>query len=105
FPYGTSAKGPYLEKTVKVGSYAANAWGLHDMHGNVWEWCRDWYGDYPTGAVSDPTGAPPGSIRVIRGGSWNFGAEYCRSAARGGSSPDYRNRNLGFRVAAVPAGR
>ncbi len=67
FPYGTTEKGPYLEKTSPVGSYPANAWGLHDMHGNVWEWCQDWYGDYPHGAIKDPQGGINGGRRVLRG--------------------------------------
>ena len=69
FPYGTDKKGPYLEKTTHVGKYPANAWGLHDMHGNVWEWCAYWYGDYPNGAIRDPEGVSNGELRVLRGGS------------------------------------
>ena len=87
------------DKTVAVGSFASNAWGLHDMHGNVWEWCQDWYGDYPTGSATDPKGPSSGVLRVFRGGSWGDGARICRSADRFGYTPDYRFNFLGFRLA------
>lgn len=97
-PYGGGRKGEYLEKTVKVGSYGPNAWGLHDMHGNVWEWCHDWMGECPKGEVIDPTGPPSGQVRVLRGGSWSGRARGCRSAFRGGCDPSRRGRNSGFRL-------
>jgi formylglycine-generating enzyme required for sulfatase activity len=104
YPYGTSAKGAYLEKTASVGNYAANAWGLHDMHGNVWEWCRDWYDrNYYEDEQNDPTGPTSGVARVIRGGSWYDVAQGCRSAFRGRDSPDVRDFSLGFRPALVPS--
>ena len=85
-------------KTHPVGRKAPNAWGLHDMLGNVWEWTGDWKGDYPGGAVTDPVGPRSGSSRVDRGGSWINGARICRSANRSGYSPGDRNINLGFRL-------
>jgi formylglycine-generating enzyme required for sulfatase activity len=106
YPYGGAAKGPYLERATPVGNYPANALGLYDMHGNVWQWCADWYGDYPTANVTDSTGpAPgPGSGRVIRGGGWGGRASYCRAAYRRGVAPAYRDNDLGFRLARVPSG-
>ena len=86
--------------THPVGQKTSNAWGLYDMHGNVWEWCLDWYGDYPTGSVTDPTGPVSGSSRVLRGGYWNLSAWYSRSAYRY-YDPLYRNFHFGFRVVLV----
>lgn len=87
------------DSTEPVGTKQANAWGLYDMHGNVWEWCLDWEGDYPGGNVTDPIGASSGSNRVNRGGSWLYSADNCRSAYRDGSDPGFRGNDLGFRLA------
>ena len=81
-----------------VGSFNANAWGLHDMHGNVWEWCQDGYAKYPTGSVMNPTGAVTGGNRVLRGGSWVNRPEHCRSAYRGQGKSTCRSSDLGLRV-------
>ena len=99
-PYQNFSKGTYLAKTMPVGSYPPNAWGLHDMHGNVWEWCSDWYGDYNTSQQTNPQGPSYGSDRVGRGGSWLNDAEFCRSAYRNRGEPSGRSDALGFRLVA-----
>jgi formylglycine-generating enzyme required for sulfatase activity len=90
-------------QTHAVSAKQPNAWGLYDMHGNVWEWCRDWKGDYPGGSVRDPTGPASGSLRVRRGGCWLSTARNCRSAGRDGNDPGNRLYFLGFRLALAPS--
>jgi len=88
------------DRTHTVGLHEPNAWGLYDMHGNLWEWCNDWCGEYPKDATSDPSGPTQGTVRVIRGGGWYSVAANCRSARRLGRNPTERkNRDYGFRVA------
>jgi formylglycine-generating enzyme required for sulfatase activity len=93
--------------TQPVGAKKPNAWGLHDMHGNVWEWCQDWFDEryYASSPAADPMGPEVGVVRVIRGGSWNDPAVYCRSSYRGRDEPSSRSDDLGFRVARSPSGQ
>ena len=111
YKYGTddgtmsSSKANYdrnVDHTTDVGSYPSNPYGLYDMSGNVWEWCNDWYYDYSSGSVTDPTGPSSGSDRVFRGGSWYGKAGYCRSATRGGFDPATAYSDYGFRVVRRP---
>ncbi len=89
--------------TLPAGSKLPNAWGLFDMHGNVWEWCRDWFGQLPEG--TEPVVGKEASISVLRGGCWSNGGRDCRSAARARRAPDYRNSVIGFRLAAVQSSK
>ena len=105
YPYGEAAKGPNLGTTTKVGSYAPNAWGLCDMHGNVWEWCLNWYaGSLPGGSVTDPQGPNRAIYRPLRGGGWLSYGWDCRSATRFILLPDNSGDDIGFRPVLAPAG-
>ena len=86
------------QETTPMDTYPPNAWGLQDMHGNVWEFCSDWSGNYPNGPSIDPQGPETGQKRVDRGGSWNDKFETCRSAQRGSFAPGDRAPYEGFRV-------
>ncbi|WP_027185362.1 formylglycine-generating enzyme family protein [Desulfovibrio inopinatus] len=96
-PYRDGKKGIYRKRTVPVKALPCNPWGLYQMHGNVWEWCADWYGEYPESVTTDPIGPDRGENRVIRGGSWIFYAGDVRSAYRGRGGPDNRDDTVGFR--------
>src|SRR5262249_20691939 len=103
-PYGTARKGVYLAQTTPVGSYSPNAWGIHDMHGNVMELCEDVIHESYKGAPTDGSAWVTGGFpewRVARGGSWFTYAELCISSSKEWRSPDERNDSLGFRVAAT----
>jgi len=100
FPYrDMDKKGDYREKTTPVTQFKANPWGLHDIHGNLWQWCEDWYAEYPHEGMIDPSGGKPGTSRVLRGGSWANRATRCRAAYRHESPPAVRHSGIGFRVA------
>ena len=96
--YGNGKGGVFRRKTTQVGSFTDNAFGLYDMHGNVWQWCQDWYGDYPQKEVVDPQGTEKGKFRVLRGCSWYHFPQYCRSACRFRNGPGYRHYGIGFRL-------
>jgi formylglycine-generating enzyme required for sulfatase activity len=102
--YGMAAKWRDLGRTTTVASYPANAWGLRDMHGNVAEWCQDWYDKdyYAASPADDPKGPRKGNHRVLRGGSWLVTETSCRSASRFGHAPSERTYYAGFRVARNP---
>jgi formylglycine-generating enzyme required for sulfatase activity len=109
--YGDGEKGDYRQQTTDVFGFPANAWGLYDMHGNVWEWCADhWHGNYE-GAPEDgrawidedaKENKNEMNRRLLRGGSWGYNPGSCRSACRINSLPDFRGDNIGFRVCCLP---
>ena len=103
-PYGGADKAASLKRTTRVGSYPPNAFGLYDMHGNVLEWCEDWYGPYDAGSRQDPRGPATGTKKAVRGGSWFVIGKRCRAAYRGAFDPPYRSNVLGFRVVLVAGG-
>jgi len=98
--YGKSRKGIWRRRPLRVGSFPANAFGLFDLHGNVWEWCRDWYQEnyYFLSPAADPTGPASGKFHVVRGGSWFSRPRLCRSAYRNWHLPGLRWPNVGFRL-------
>lgn len=99
YTYFPGRKGVYREKTTPVGVFPANAWGLQDMGGNVWEWCQDLYGAYPIGsAAMNPTGPQIGSHRVVRGGSWDCAPSHLRSARRNWGKPSNWSYSIGVRL-------
>lgn len=99
YPYGGNKKSEYRRKSVAVRSLPCNDWGLFEMHGNVWEWCEDWYGEYEANSemIIDPCGPNTGTYRVLRGGSNGSNARDCRSAYRSKHDPAYR-ADIGFRL-------
>jgi formylglycine-generating enzyme required for sulfatase activity len=102
-PGATDASSLFRGKPAPVGSFPANAWGLHDMHGNVWEWTDDWHCPYAPGPQVDPKGLCQSSLRVIRGGSWYFRADSARCALRYTHRPQDRGFSLGFRLVRIAA--
>jgi formylglycine-generating enzyme required for sulfatase activity len=98
-PYPGGKLGPFRGGPTPVGSFPPNAWGLFDLHGNVWEWCEDWHCPYGDGPATDPIGRCASELRIIRGGSWAFGADSARCALRYTHRPQDRGPSLGFRVA------
>lgn len=102
FAGSRSGSGSTLKATIRVGSFDANRWGLHDLHGNVWEWCADSYGkELPGGRDPFVDARNSSQQRVIRGGAWNTDRATCRSAARGSVEPKLRDSTIGFRVVLV----
>jgi formylglycine-generating enzyme required for sulfatase activity len=100
YPYANAEPGEFRGNTVSVRALPANDWGLFQMHGNVWEWCADWFANYPEKLVTiDPVGPESGGFRVLRGGRWGSGGRSVRSAYRLYNDPGYRYRGIGFRLA------
>ena len=104
--YGAGSKGIYREQTTEVGSFPPNAFGLYDLHGNVWEWCLDHWHDSYEGAPMDGSAwltEPETANRLLRGGAWSNPPQKCRSAYRNNNAPGYHSNNLGFRVVCLAA--
>ena len=98
-PYDRGKKAKPIPGTAEVMSYSPNAWGLYQMHGNVWEWCSDWFAAYDLESPTDPVGPLAGRFRVLRGGCWINSGRFLRSAGRGVGAPDDRSNLIGFRLA------
>jgi formylglycine-generating enzyme required for sulfatase activity len=98
----SNSSNAFPNETQAINSYSPNAYGLFNMHGNVWEWCSDWYGIYSLTSQANPTGASTGTNRVIRGGSWFNPARDCRSALRGTLVPTDNGNEVGFRLVFAP---
>jgi formylglycine-generating enzyme required for sulfatase activity len=98
YPYNNNAKGKFRNRTVEVENFKPNAWGLYNMHGNVWEWVWDIFGEYESGEQTDPVGVSSGIDRVVRGGSWRVHGEFLRSANRYNAAPNHASNALGFRL-------
>ncbi len=99
YPYNNGSPSEYREQTIEVKELHCNDWGLYQMHGNVWEWCQDRFGDYPAEPVIDPQGLESGDSRVLRGGSWSGYGGRWRSARRDRHAPSGRDNLTGFRLA------
>jgi sulfatase modifying factor 1 len=104
YPYAGGVKGQYREQTVPVKSLPPNPWGLYEMHGNVWEWCQDWFANFSPSPQQDPIGPLEDQYRVLRGGSWRSDGRFVRSANRDWDEPDFRDDDTGFRLALGPIG-
>lgn len=98
YPYAGDPWDRFRGRTLAVRSFDPNPWGLYEVHGNVWEWVWDWFGEYPSKSARDPGGPERGPYRVMRGGSWFSYARFCRSAQRRGNQPGNRFSYLGFRL-------
>jgi len=100
-PSAFAATGRYIGHPTPVGSYPPNPWGLYDMHGNVWEWVDDWFAPYSPNKTINPQGPPEGTLKLIRGGSWYFGADNARSCSRRTHEPGDWGYSIGFRIVCI----